>query len=90
MQGNANSIATDANSIATAALTRDITMTEKTSRGTTRKGNLTKGTGPDRDGVKSQLDKLKVPFTIFEQAHETYHHTLADGDDIENSAEYFS
>ena len=44
----------------------------------------------DRDGVKSQLDKLKVLFTIFERAHDSYHQTLADEEDIDNSAEYFS
>ena len=47
------------------------TMAEKTSMGR-RKYNLTRGTGAlkrciaerDRDGVKSQLDKLKVLFTL--------------------------
>ena len=85
-------------SVTTAAVTREqITMAEKTNRGT-RKANLTKGTGAlrryiaeqDRDGVKTQLDKLKVLFTIFEQAHDTYHQTLADESDIETSAEYFN
>ena len=85
-------------SVTTAAVTREqITMAEKRNRGT-RKANLTKGTGAlrryiaeqDRDGVKTQLDKLKVLFTIFEQAHDTYHQTLADESDIETSAEYFN
>ena len=70
-------------SVTTAAVTREqITMAEKTNRGT-RKANLTKGTGAlrryiaeqDRDGVKTQLDRLKVLFTIFEQAHDTYQAT---------------
>ena len=66
-------------SLTTAAVTREITMAEKTNRGT-RKANLTKGTGvlrryiaeQDGDGVKTQLDKLKVLFTKFEEAHDTY------------------
>ena len=72
------------------------TMADKTSRGR-RKASLTKGTGAlkrciaeqDRDGVNSQLDKLKVLFTLFEQTHDSYHETLADEDDIDISAEYF-
>ena len=83
--------------VTTAAVTREITMAEKTNRGT-RRANLTKGTGAlrryiaeqDRDGVKFQLDKLKVLFTIFEQVHDIYHQTLADESDIATSAEYFS
>ena len=64
--------------VATPAVTREITMAQKMNRGTS-KANLTKGTGAlrryiaeqDRDDVKTQLDKLKVLFTIFEHAHGT-------------------
>ena len=62
-----------------------------------RKYNLTRGTGAlkrgiaerDRDGVKSQLDKLNVLFRLFEQTHDLYDHTLANEDDIDTSTEYF-
>ena len=84
-------------SVATPAVTCEITVAEKTNRGTS-KANLTKGNGAlrryiaeqDSDGVKTQLDILKVIFTIFEHAHDTYYQTFADDDDIENRAEYFS
>ena len=72
------------------------TMAEKTSMGR-QKYNLTRGTGAlkrciaeqDRYGVKSLLVKLKVLFTLFEQTHNLYDHTLANEDDIDNSTEYF-
>ena len=58
------------------------TMAEKTSMGR-RKYNLTRGTGAlkrciaerDRYGVKTQLVKLKVLFTLFEQTHDLYDQT---------------
>ena len=72
------------------------TMAEKTSM-RRRKYNLTRGTWAlkrgiaerDRDVVKSQLDKLKVLFRLFEQTHDLYDQTLANEDDIDNSTEYF-
>ena len=84
-------------SVATAAVTREITMAEKTNRGT-RKANLTKGIGAlrryiaeqDNYGVKTILDKLKVLCTIFEEVHDTYHQRLADESDIQTSVEYLS
>ena len=72
------------------------TMAEKTSM-RRRKYNLTRGTGAlkrgiaerDRDGVKSQLDKLNVLFRLFEQTHDLYDQTLANEDDIDTGTEYF-
>ena len=71
-------------------------MAEKTSM-RRRKYNLTRGTGAlkrgiaerDRDVVKSQLDKLKVLFRLFEQTHDLYDRTLVNEDDIDTSTEYF-